>query len=1375
MSLFATFRTAAAASLFVLLTACSGAKEGDPDFVPPTTPVTPPVTSAPPAAVRLVFSAPALQTTASSADSGVTVTAIVTDASNNALPAQPVAFSADSGVLIVTTPTTDSTGSAAVTLTTGGDTTPRTINIVARVGSTAVTTTSSIPVSDASGSGGNVATLNLVSDRDTLATTDSTADKGINLQAIATDSQGRLVENAPITYSVTTRNGAIAVTNATTNDEGVSLARLTTGGDATPRSITVQVTSGSVSATKNFTVSGSSNPSDTVQSITLTKSKNTLNSTDDDFTKGVQINALLTNAAGQVVAGAPVSFAITSGGGAIQTTKPTTDATGTATSLLSTGGDSATRDIVVTATSGSRTASITVPVVSQSVGVGNLALSTDRAFLGSGDATPSRALTVTALATNSSGQVVSGAQVNFSVISGGGAIQPVNNGVTADDGTAIARLTTGGNSSPRTIRIQAAVGSRTATIDIPVRAEPSVVDQIAGVTLSKSRNSLATTDAQIDQAVLITATVTDSGGRTLPGAPVDWTLASSNGVITVDSTTTDSTGRAQARVTTGGNQTQRTITVRVVSGSQSSTIDVPVIQPGSLNDVVARIATSTTRTALSATDDTLEESLTINAQLLDGAGVAVVGARASFGITSGGGALTVTNGGLTDDNGVATAQITNGGDPTARNINVQILSGNASATVVVPVQAGGTGTAVARIALSATSTTLTEDQSNPDTAPVLTATLLDSNSAAITGANAVFSVTAGDGAIVPVTTTSDDSGRVTARITTGGNPATRSFTVRVSSGSVSASQVFNVVERIASVQLITSQPSLPSAADTDPEAVTITASVLDSSNRRVPGIQVNLSSTSGQIAVPSSFTDSNGTVQARLTTGGDPSPRVIRVTATAGNKTSFIDVPVSGSTLALDAPSSIGSGDVQNIVAQLTDSSGGPIVNRPITLASALGNPIAPATASTDSNGVVVFSYTATRGGNDTLTASGLGLTSTAPVSVSTFRVIIESPTAGTEIPLNTLTTVRVRVTMNGANSGSQTVRLSTTRGTLGSTTLTTNGTGLATTTISSSGAGGAGGALITATGPESVSTSQSVEFVSTVADTLTLQPERSSIPVNASTTIVATARDNNGNLVKNQNVTFNLTDTTGGQLSATQARTDAQGRAFVTYQASSTSSGANGVTIRATLASLSAQTTLTVGGQAARIVIGTGNNAGENPERTLNLVPYTAIVTDAAGNPVNGGTISLTAISTGYQKGRYNRVDTDGDGVLDSNVISYSATPQNSGAFGCLNEDINLDGTLQSGEDFNTNGALDPGNPASVPATVTLDPNGQATFNVTYPKSFANWTEIRLAARITVSGTESSASAQFVLPALSGDLAAETPPGQISPFGQASSCSSPN
>ncbi len=297
---------------------------------------------------------------------------------------------------------------------------------------------------------------------------------------------------------------------------------------------------------------------------------------------------------------------------------------------------------------------------------------------------------------------------------------------------------------------------------------------------------------------------------------------------------------------------------------------------------------------------------------------------------------------------------------------------------------------------------------------------------------------------------------------------------------------------------------------------------------------------------------------------------------------------------------------------------------------------------------------------------------------------------------------------------------------------------------------------------------------------------------------MTAVVRDANNNLVEGQTVTFaTIGDTTGGTLSVASAITDAQGRAQTVYTASTTTSATNGVVVRATVQSNQSVTTtadLTVGGLSVGLSLGTGNTILQLPAgcgTTGDLctefeVQYVAI------------TLTLHALT--YSKGNYT-----GGGTAAWSLNTTATCPnEDASQLGSVAADV-FDGVLEAGEDGcqasatlglpaitpsaiapavcnpygNRNGKLDPGVTAVVsPGTVTTDATGSAVFDVIYPQSIANWVTVQVIATATVSGTETNANVIFSLPILTADVAAgatSPPPGQPSPYGQASSCSDPN
>jgi hypothetical protein len=576
---------------------------------------------------------------------------------------------------------------------------------------------------------------------------------------------------------------------------------------------------------------------------------------------------------------------------------------------------------------------------------------------------------------------------------------------------------------------------------------------------------------------------------------------------------------------------------------------------------------------------------------------------------------------------------------------------------------------------------------------------------------------------------------------------------------------------VSRVILLASTTQLPSAADLPAEGVTLSAQALDASGNLITssGIGFAIPANSGALIVAAD--DGTGTRTATLTTAGDPTDRTITVTATSGTVSTTLDINVVGTTLTLTGPDTIGFGQTGQYVATLVDSSGAGLGARTLNFATTAGS-LAPASAtSATATGQATTTVTGSTSGNVTVTA--LGLTATHTVTISTDQFSVQAPAAAANIPLNTATPVTVQWLRSGsaAETAGATVNVSASRGTVSPSSVTLDSTGSATTSITSA---DAGGAVIVASSLQlsQPSASVSVEFVATTAATIDAQASPATLSVNESSVVSAVVRDANGNLVKNKIVDFKLTDVSGGTLSAPSAQTNSQGTASVTYNASSVASSDKGVRVDATVRDASTVTDftqLTVGGRALRITLGTGNEITE-PNSTTYAEPYTVLVTDSSGNPVTDAQFRLSVLPVSYRKGSYVLIDSDGDGTADGWAIPSSAIT-------CANEDVDYDGVLDSGEDFNGNGLLDPGNVASVPSTITLDSNGAGQFVISYPQDRAGWVKVQLRGVASVSGTETTASVQFDLPVLADDVSDPkvAPPGQISPYGTVQSCASPN
>jgi len=169
------------------------------------------------------------------------------------------------------------------------------------------------------------------------------------------------------------------------------------------------------------------------------------------------------------------------------------------------------------------------------------------------------------------------------------------------------------------------------------------------------------------------------------------------------------------------------------------------------------------------------------------------------------------------------------------------------------------------------------------------------------------------------------------------------------------------------------------------------------------------------------------------------------------------------------------------------------------------------------------------------------------------------------EVPLSTAQTISVSLFRDGVAVPNEPITFSTTRGsfTPASVPVITDSAGVANINIAAT---SAGPASITATTSTGLTTQVLIDFVALNPDSIEIQASPFTIPVNESSSILATVRDVDNNLVKNANITFTLEDITGGELSAGSAITDSQGRAQIFYTASETTSGKDAVRIIASI-----------------------------------------------------------------------------------------------------------------------------------------------------------------------------------------------------------------
>lgn len=717
------------------------------------------------------------------------------------------------------------------------------------------------------------------------------------------------------------------------------------------------------------------------------------------------------------------------------------------------------------------------------------------------------------------------------------------------------------------------------------------------------------------------------------------------------------------------------------------------------------------------------------------AATAVVGLLAACG---GGGGSTSSGGGTT---------------PSAPVVTVSLV--NSSGATVGTISAGETFTARARV----TEANGTAIGSRTVNFVVTDATLAQvSPASALTNASGIAEVT-----IAPVALSAGGATTLTASVASG-TDTTASGTVDfavTSSGTGTPS--------VASIEVLSSSATLPSATA---NTVTVTALVKDSNNAGMANVPVSFAASSGVLQSVSTATDASGTATATLGTGADRSNRDIRVTVAAGASVGTVVVPVTGTTLSVVGVGSVLLGGTATYTVALRDSAGNSLANGAVAVSSTLGNNVSPSALVTDVNGGATFNYTANNSGSDTLRLSGAGASTTTGVTVSGEDFTVVTPSAGTEVFVNTDREVRVRYRSGGVGVAGRTVNFSTTRGSVSSSSALTDANGEAAVMVRST---TAGPALVTAQITGGALTSVDVLFTASTPSTVVLQINPGAVPPNPSGSssnraqLQAVVRDTSGNPVKGRTVNFTLVaDTSGGRLSAGTGTTDANGSVSDAFIPGPLSTAANGVQIQASVAGTGVQdvAAMTVSSQALFVTIATSNTIS-NRDQTTYSKPFSVRVTDANGTAVRSQVVTLSVFPLRYGKG-YLAFPTGGP------VWTYAGgSPQ-----WCPNEDANRDGALQSGEDINTDGSLTPGMPGTIPvASVTTDDTGFASFALEYGEQFAPWVQFEISARATVAGTESVSRMPFTAAVAADDVndAGVTPAGRVSPFGITLDCSVPN
>ena len=370
-------------------------------------------------------------TTVSTAGDGVVVRAFVKDINNNALSNTPVTFAASTGTLSGISSTTDGSGAASATLSSGADKSNRLAVITVTSGT--VTSRLTLPISGTTLTLSGPTSLILGSSRTFTVT--------------ANDKAGNPVPNVPVTATSSLGNTLATIGETITNSSGevrYSYTAVNSGTDT----LLFTGAGTSVSPTPRLSIS----PLDFAFVSPIPIAPATITSVDVDTPLTLQVRL---RSGGVAQASQPVNFAAT--GGTLTDASPTTNVLGVATVTFN---SSAAGQVTVQATSGESSTTLQLVVVAKNPS--KLVLQATQAAIG-----PNSQTTLLAKVTDAKGNPVQGKTVNFTRVTdpSGGNLQQVSSQTNASGIASVTYVSGAQSTANNGVRIRATVGDNATVAD----------------------------------------------------------------------------------------------------------------------------------------------------------------------------------------------------------------------------------------------------------------------------------------------------------------------------------------------------------------------------------------------------------------------------------------------------------------------------------------------------------------------------------------------------------------------------------------------------------------------------------------------------------------------------------------------------------------------------------------------------------------------------------------------------------------------------------------------------------------------------------------------------------------------------------------------
>ena len=1019
------------------------------------------------------------------------------------------------------------------------------------------------------------------------------------LRVRVTDAFGNVL--AGQTVSVTADNSATVTPTVTTQPDGTAEISVTSQA-AGISAVTASINSSNQSRNVTFIADVRTAQ---IASLEVTQ--------DNAVADGAMANTLrvrVTDAFGNVLAGQTVS--VLAGNGATTAPTVTTQPDGTAEISVTsqTAGISA---VTASINSSSQSRNVTFIADVRTAQIASLEVTQDNAVADGAMANTLRVRVTDAFGNVLAGQTVSVTADNSATVTPTVTTQP--------DGTSEISVT---SQTAGTSVITASVNNSSQSRNVTFIADVSTA-QIADLVVSQDN---AVADGATANTLRVK--VTDAFGNALAGQTVS--VLAGNGATTAPTVTTQPDGTVEISVTS---QTAGTSVITASVNNSSQSRNVTFIADVSTAQIADLIVSQDNAVADGATANTLQVRVT------DAFGNALAGQAVSVLADNG---ATVAPTVITGQDGTVEISVTSQTAGTSA-VTASINSSTASRNVTFIADVS-----TAQIA----SLEVTQDNSVADgaMANTLRVKVTDANGNVLAGQT--VSVTAGNGATVAPTVTTQPDGTVEISVTSQTAGAS-TVTASINSSSLSRNVTFVADVRTAQIAdlVVTRDNSVADGA----MANMLRARVTDAFGNALAGQTVSVLADNGATTAPTVITEPDGTVEISVTSqtaGASTVTASINSSSLSRNVTFVADVRTAQiADLVVTRDNSVADGAMANMLrARVTDAFGNALAGQTVSVLADNGATTAP-TVITGPDGTAIITVTSQTAGISTVTASInnsiLNQNVTFIPDVSTAKiadlVVIKD---GSVADGSTANTLRVKVTDAFGNAlAGQTVSVSADNGAAVAATVITGPDGAAIITVTSQTAGAS-----TVTASISNSTlSQNVTFIADVSTAkiadLVVIKDGSVADGAMANTLRVKVTDAFGNALAGQTVSVSADN--GAAVAATVI-TGPDGAAIITV--TSQTAGASTVTASISNSTLSQNVTFIADVSTAKIadlvVIKDGSVADGAMANTLRVK-----VTDAFGNALAGQTVSVSADNGAAVAAT---VITGPDGTVEITVTSQTA-----------------------------------------------------------------------------------------------------------------------